>query len=56
MKEDKKELTVTLNHNPNTGNFFITFSNEDGNIISQKVTEGQCSTLSNELGIKILIN
>lgn len=52
---ENKNLIVGIGHNPASGNFFIDFSNENGVIISVKISQGIAESLSRELGLKILI-
>lgn len=52
---ENKNLIVAIKHAPHTGNFFIDLSNEDGYIVSVKITQGIAESLAKELGLKITI-
>jgi hypothetical protein len=53
QKQDEKQLTITLQHNEHTGNFFVDFAEQSKTLASIKLTEPQILWLSEQLGIKI---
>lgn len=53
MKE--KSLIVAIKYSEHSGHFFIDFSNEQGYIISAKITQVVAEGLSKSLGLKITI-
>lgn len=55
LKMESKKFIIGIAYHPHSGNFFIDFSNENGCIISVKVSEGVAVSLAKELGLKILI-
>ena len=52
---ESKNLIVAIKYAPHTGNFFIDLSNEDGYIVSVKITQGIAENLAKEIGLKITI-
>ena len=52
MKESKK-LIVAIKYSEHSNSFFIDFSDENGYIVSAKITQIVAEGLSKDLGIKI---
>jgi len=52
---ENKFFIVEIKHAPHTGNFFIDLSNEEGYIVSVKITQGIAENLAKELDLKITI-
>jgi hypothetical protein len=52
-KLDQRELTVKLSYNKSGDHFFIDLWDNDKYIVSIKLSELQCLSISKEIGVKI---